>query len=89
MATQQQGRGGDGAARRCERRQQQQQRHCAPPLCSGKEHGRGDREVWECSGNTVGIKDDAGEGMRAKVRAWRGARCAGVVCGGRIRRFPL
>lgn len=30
------------------------------PACSDKERARGDREVWECSGNAVGILEDVG-----------------------------
>ena len=28
--------------------------------CSDKERARGDREVWECHGNAVGILEDVG-----------------------------
>jgi len=44
--------------------------------CSDKERGRGDHEVWECSGNAVGILEDVGmkvRGMDGKVVGQGGA----------------
>lgn len=34
-------------------------------LCSDRERERGDHEVWECSGNAVGVKEED-VGMRVK-----------------------
>lgn len=53
-----------------------------PPAgcCSDKERARGDREVWECSGNAVGILEDVGMKVRAKCEhpeeCWSGAAAA-------------
>lgn len=52
------------------------------PACSDKERARGDREVWECSGNAVGILEDVGMkvgGWPASCRACRSQACSLVA----------